>query len=101
MTESPFLPYETTIKSDNNRNQILQMTNRESKIKTRTELNTEPLIKNPEGTNNMKGNKENLNILLMFGFIMIGFFVLSLIMTALIFLSFRYDFEFFLSHISN
>jgi len=102
MTESPFLPYETTIESDNNRNQILQMTtNRKSTIKTRTELNTESLIKNPKGTNNMKGNKENLNILLMFGFIMIGFFVLSLIMTALIFLSFRYDFEFFLSHISN
>ncbi len=60
----------------------------------RPELNTESLVKNPEGYNHMKGNEGNLNIQLMFGFIIIGFFVLSLIMTALIILNFRYGFDF-------
>jgi hypothetical protein len=81
--------YDNLIRRDN----LMRTSNPEERIGR--QLYTESSIKNSEGSNHVKGNEGNFNIQVMFVLMMVAFFVLSLIMTALIVLNFRFEFDFF------
>ncbi len=103
LTTTPIIiPYWTGIPTMRRTNLYNNLIHSENPMRTSNpeerigrQLYTESSVKNSEGSNHMKGNEGHLNIQLMFGFMMVAFFVLSLIMTALIVLNFRFEFDFF------